>query len=215
MSSNERILIWWRRAVNCDPVTGSSNFLSATTGWWRTEDKVRTICISDGAGGWWIIVNSRDFKSQREDETTVNKASWLKWSLPIVRQSDCWLSDRKTSQGCELWIVWMFESRGAMSAIFPGDLCVQTSVLAGDGYLIIVHVITNVAIAPGIRHSHHSINCDTNDMNNIGNVDTKLAVHVFRVWEENLLDDFLRGRKSKLINILALIDWALYARISE
>ena len=48
----------------------------------------------------------------------------------------------------------MFESRGAMSAIFPGDLCVQTSVLAGDGYLIIVHVITDVAIAPGI--SHHS-----------------------------------------------------------
>ena len=91
-----------------------------------------------------------------------------------------------------------------MSAIFPGDLCVQTSVLAGDGYLIIVHVITDVAIAPGI--SHHSINCDTNDMDNIGNVDTKLAVHVFRVWEENLLDDFLRGRKSKLINILALID---------
>ena len=91
-----------------------------------------------------------------------------------------------------------------MSAIFPGDLCVQTSVLAGDGYLVIVHVITNVAIAPGIRH--HSINCDTNDMNNIGNVDTKLAVHVFRVWEENHLDDFLRGRKSKLINILALID---------
>ena len=52
-------------------------------------------------------------------------------------------------------------------------------------------------------------------MDNMGNVDTKLADHVFRVWEENLLDDFLRGRKSKLINILALIDWALYARISE
>ena len=51
-------------------------------------------------------------------------------------------------------IVWMFESRGAMSAIFPGDLCVQTSVLAVDGYLVIVHVITDVAIAPGI--SHHS-----------------------------------------------------------
>ena len=91
--------------------------------------------------------------NHNQDET-VNKASWLKWSLPIVRQSDCWLSDRKTSQGCELWIVWMFESRGAMSAIFPGDLCVQTSVLAGDGYLVIVHVITDVAIAPGI--SHHS-----------------------------------------------------------
>ena len=56
-----------------------------------------------------------------------------------------------------------------MSAIFPGDLCVQTSVLAGDGYLVIVHVITDVAIAPGI--SHHSINCDTNDMENIGNID--------------------------------------------
>ena len=60
-----------------------------------------------------------------------------------------------------------------------------------------------------------SINCDTNDMDNMGNVDTKLADHVFLVWEENLLNDFLRGRKSKLINILALMDWALYARISE
>ena len=70
-----------------------------------------------------------------------------------------------------------------MSAIFPGDLCVQTSFLAADGYLIIVHVITDVvAIAPGI--SHHSINCDTNDMDNIGNVDTILADHVFRVWKK-------------------------------
>ena len=36
-----------------------------------------------------------------------------------------------------------------MSVIFAGDVCGQAPVSSCDGYLIIVHIITDVAIAPG------------------------------------------------------------------
>ena len=40
-----------------------------------------------------------------------------------------------------------------MSAICDGDVWVQCSVSSRDDYLIIVHIITDVAIAPGSHHT--------------------------------------------------------------
>ena len=109
-----------------------------------------------------------------------HKASWLKSSSPIVQQSDCWLSDRKTSLGCELWIVWMSEWRGAMSAIFPGDVWVQCSVSWSlsdncQHYYWCCH-------RPGPGQSpQHNIKCDMNDRNNMmGNIGRSWS---FCVWK--------------------------------
>ncbi len=120
----------------------------------RTRSGLFAFQTTAGAGGWWIIVNSRDFKSQprRDGQQGVLIEVIIAHSPAIGLLA---IIPEDISGMRIVWIVWMFESRGAMSAIFPGDLCVQTSVLAVDGYLVIVHVITNVAIAPGISH-HNS-----------------------------------------------------------
>ena len=90
---------------------------------------------------------SRDFKSHPRRSTRGSLIEAIvvhspAIGLPAIRPEDISV----------MRVVCLYESLGAMSAVFACDVCVQTPVSSCDGYLIIVHIITDVAIAPGAKY---------------------------------------------------------------